>query len=321
MQIIDAWFEAIAWVLIQIHAGLGHVFDPNSGAAWGLSIVLLTCAVRLLIFPLYVKQIRSSHKMQELQPKIKELRKKYKNDKQRLNQETVKLYQEHGANPLSGCLPLVIQAPFFFGLYRVLRAISEPSKYHISNVTDAVTHSAQQAHIFGVPISASFRAHAGELHGADPTTVRIVIGCFVVVSACTTFMTIRQSTRRAMSMPGASESPMAKQQKYMAYISPLFALYGFILPMGVLIYWVTTNIWTLGQQHLIYGKMMRATEDTDPAATDGKPAKRSKSGSLAGGTPSGSAASSAGNGHAEPKIVRNQPSRQSRSKRTGNKKR
>jgi YidC/Oxa1 family membrane protein insertase len=268
LSFLDPLFQAVAWVIIQIHAGLSLIFPKDSGWAWGLSIFLLTVLMRIIIFPLFVKQIHASRKMQELNPQVQALRKKYKKDKQRLNQEMMKLYQEAGANPLSGCLPLVVQFPIFISLYNVLRAISTTkpgqSKYGMSS---DLIQSAQHAHIFGASIPTTFVEAFGDKHiGA-----MIVAGLAVVISSTTTFFTMKTSVGRSMQSMTA-DNPMMQSQKFLVYLSPLFGLFGLTLPLGVLIYWVTTNSWTLAQSHYVYKKYPMATPEGQGAAgaTNGK---------------------------------------------------
>ena len=111
MSVIDVIGTPVAQVLKGIHGGLSTFLEPSSGPAWGLSIVLLTVFVRLLLFPLFVKQIKSQRRMQELAPRIKELQKQHKGDRETLNTEMMKLYKDNNANPISGCLPLLLQLP------------------------------------------------------------------------------------------------------------------------------------------------------------------------------------------------------------------
>ncbi len=141
-------YDAVAWVIMRLHAGLGAIFGPSSGAAWALSIVVLVVLMRLLLVPLFIKQMHATRKMTALAPQVAELKKKYKNDRQKLNEETMKMYKENGANPLAGCLPLVAQLPVFFALFGVLRAIAEDQPKY--GLTPAVVASAQHAKIFGV---------------------------------------------------------------------------------------------------------------------------------------------------------------------------
>jgi YidC/Oxa1 family membrane protein insertase len=356
LSFLDPLFEAVAWVIVQIHAGLSLIFPADSGWAWGLSIFLLTVLMRVLIFPLFVKQIHASRKMQELQPQVQALRKKYKKDKQRLNQEMMKLYQEAGANPLSGCLPLVVQFPIFISLYNVLRAISTTkpgeSKYGMS--ADLI-QSAQHAHIFGASIPTTFVDAFGDKH----VGAMIVAGLAVLISSTTTFFTMKTSVGRSMQSMTA-DNPMMQSQRFLVYLSPLFGLFGLTLPLGVLIYWVTTNTWTLAQSHYVYKKYPMATpegQQTNAASANGKggtpkagaaktgtakagAAKASaRTGAAKSGVKAGSASVSSGAKQSsggggllgksrkkaepeepedtppDPKVVRQQPSRQSRSKR------
>ena len=252
MSILNPLFEAVAWVIMRIHAALSVPFGASSGWAWGLTIVLLVMLMRALMVPLFVKQVKSQRKMQSHMPQLQELRKRYKNDKQRLNEETMKFYKENGINPLGGCLPLVAQLPLFWALFYNLRAISEwqPGQAPKYGLTVPVVQSALNAHIFGVSLADKFLF---PIHG-ETWPQRIVILVFVAISASTTFMTMRQSSRRGMMQQGPvdPDNPAANMQKYMMYIAPFFALTGLYWQFGLVIYWVTTNIWTLGQQHILF---------------------------------------------------------------------
>ena len=134
MAILNPLNDLVAWVIMRLHAVLGALFGPDSGWAWGLSIVILVMLIRLCLVPLFVKQVNAQRKMAKHQPQLQELRKKYKNDKQRLNEETMKFYKENGVNPLAGCLPMIPQMIVFFSLFSVLRFIADwkpgaPLKY------------------------------------------------------------------------------------------------------------------------------------------------------------------------------------------------
>src|SRR6266496_3394512 len=274
---------------MRIHTLLSPVFGPNSGWTWGLTIVFLTVIVRLLLFPLFVKQLHAQRKMADLAPKVQELRKKYKNDKQKMNQEVMKLYQENGANPLGGCLPLVAQFPVFIAMFTVLRAIADDQiKY---GLTRAVVESAANAHIFGVTLIIT-NLNAGDFakHGVNPTVARIVIGITVIISGTTTYLTVRQSMRRGIA-PGAETNPMMQSQKMMAYVAPLFALTGLYWPFGLVMYWVTTNLWTMAQQHYIFRTRPQLTR---PAPATG--GAGGAGGSAGGGTVAGAGAGGAGRG-------------------------
>ena len=139
-------YTAVAQVIIWIHQGYSSVLDPNSGLTWALTIVTLTVLMRLLIFPLFLKQMRSSKKMQELGPQVAEIRKRYKNDKQRMNQEVMALYQGQGANPLGGCLPVVAQFPIFISMFTVLNAMAH-GQLKFGMTQQFVDSARQRAHL------------------------------------------------------------------------------------------------------------------------------------------------------------------------------
>jgi YidC/Oxa1 family membrane protein insertase len=288
VSILNPLFYAVAWVIMRIHAVLAVPFGASSGITWALSIVILVVLMRLIMVPLFVKQVNAQRKMQAHMPQLNELRKKYKNDKQRLNEETMKFYRENGINPLGGCLPLVAQLPIFWALFNVLRAIAtwEPNTTPKYGLTVPVVESAKQAHIFGASLADSFlRPIAGETWGP-----RIVILIFVLISAATTFLTMRQSAKRGMlnqtpadpDQPGAAMA--ASMSKNMMYIAPFFALTGLYWQFGLVIYWVTTNVWTLGQQHFLFRNL-----PVVGSATVGSAAGQAASGSAGAAAKSGAA--------------------------------
>jgi YidC/Oxa1 family membrane protein insertase len=261
---LDPLNNVVAWVIIRIHTFLGGLFGPNTGLAWGLSIVILVVAIRICLVPLFVKQVHAQRKMAQHAPHLQELRKKYKNDKQKLNEETMKFYKENGVNPLAGCLPMIPQMIVFFALFSVLRAIADwkPGTALHYGLTTAVVESAQKATIFGV--------HLGDKllfsHQHVPVHVAVVIALTVVVSATTTFMTVRQTSKRGLNQANMDpDNPMAQSQKYMMYIVPFFSLTGLYWQYGLVLYWVTTNLWTLGQQYF----MFRNWEVVTPAGAAG----------------------------------------------------
>jgi YidC/Oxa1 family membrane protein insertase len=262
-------YDAVAWLITQIHSGWSSFLNPGSGLTWVLTIVTLVVLMRLILVPLFIKQMHATRKMTALAPQLQELRKKYKNDRQTLNEETMRLYRENGVNPLGGCLPLLGQMPIFFGLFQVLRGIAEWKPGHPApyGMTVGLIHSAQHADIFGATISDKFL-----FSSTTPLHAKIVILVAVIISVTTTFMTVRQSTKRGMTPQMTPDNPMAASQKYMAYIVPLFALSGLYWQFGLVLYWVTTNLWTLGQQYVLFKRypMTPAAAGGAPAG-DGKP--------------------------------------------------
>ena len=323
-------YQAVAWLLVQLHAGLSYIVPSDSGWAWAGAIILLTVIMRIVLFPLFVKQIHSSRKMQALQPQMQALRKKYKNDKQRLNQEMMKLYQENGANPIAGCLPLLVQMPIFFGLFGVLRGLSDAKPGTGSHgISKELVASAQHANIFGAHISDTFL----KAWGATPRVWNAIIitGIAVAISSTTTFLTVRSSMARQPAMEEGN--PMASAQKMMVFLAPLFGLFGLNFPLGVLIYWVTTNSWTLAQQHYIFKryptpdpKAQNGADAAAPAAgakaaANGSPAKTKVPNTLAARRArlkkQAQTEDIQDDVPEQAKVVRKQPVRQSRSKRTG----
>jgi YidC/Oxa1 family membrane protein insertase len=286
VSFLNPLYKAGAFLVVHIHAGLAPIFGANSGASWALSIVLLTIAMRLVLFPIFVKQIKNQRAMQTLQPKMKELQAKYKNDKEKLNQEMMALWKEHGANPLSGCLPLLLQIPIFISLFHTLREI-KPIKgcanadslacfKGVPAFNQAHIYSAAHARIFGVPISASFTSSTTYLHalGGSQTSTRILCLLLTVLMGATTFITQRQLMAR--SGPAAS-SQMAQQQKILLYVFPIvFLFYGFKFPIGVLLYWLTTNVWSMAQQRVVIRRMEPAPVADGPTITPAGPAPGAK---------------------------------------------
>jgi YidC/Oxa1 family membrane protein insertase len=289
--LLNPFYEAVAWVLMRLHSLLSVPFGASSGWSWGLSIVFLVVLMRLILVPLFVKQMHAQRKMAALAPQVAALRKKYKNDKQTMNQEVMKLYQENGANPLAGCLPLVVQLPVFFALFNVLRTISEDKTAY--GLTKAVVASAQHAHIITATIADRIvTTPLPPYHLAPgPVGAKIVIGITVLISATTTFLTVRQSVKRGIGQVGQDpNNPMASSQKYMMYIAPLFALSGMYWQFGLVLYWVTTNVWTLGQQHILFRNFQPIADGAEAASAVGPASKNTAGPAKAAAGPAKAAA-------------------------------
>ncbi|MFD9245382.1 membrane protein insertase YidC [Streptomyces sp. NPDC059556] len=237
----------VSWVIVQFHKVYGAIFGPDTGWAWGLSIVSLVVLIRICLIPLFVKQIKSTRNMQALQPKMKAIQERYKSDKQRQSEEMMKLYKETGTNPLSSCLPILAQSPFFFALYHVLSSIA--SGKTIGVIDDTLLASARQAHIFGAPLASKFTDSAAEVAALDASlvSVRIVTAVMIVMMSASQFFTQRQLMMKNVDL--SVKTPYMQQQKMLMYIFPvIFAVMGINFPVGVLVYWLTTNVWTMGQQ-------------------------------------------------------------------------
>ncbi|MFJ6832660.1 membrane protein insertase YidC [Streptomyces sp. NPDC091209] len=237
----------VSWVIVQFHAVYGKIFGPDTGWAWGLSIVSLVVLIRICLIPLFVKQIKATRAMQTLQPEMKKIQERYKNDKQRQSEEMMKLYKETGTNPLSSCLPILAQSPFFFALYHVLNGIATGKT--IGVLDDQLLASARKAHIFGAPLAAKFTDSAETVAqlGATLTDVRVVTAIMIVLMSGSQFYTQRQLMTK--NVDTTVKTPFMQQQKMLMYVFPvMFAFFGIRFPVGVLIYWLTTNVWTMGQQ-------------------------------------------------------------------------
>jgi YidC/Oxa1 family membrane protein insertase len=299
---------AVATIMVAWHTVLTAIGMPtDSGWTWALSIVGLVVVIRILLIPLFVRQIRASRAMQLIQPEIKKIQDKYKGksdpaSRQALTQETMALYKERGTNPFSSCLPILLQSPIFFALFRVLNGI--PQGKTIGPLNAELVHSADQATIFGAPLSATF------VHAPNVAT-KIVTVILIILMSLTTFTTQRQLMTKNMPA-SALDNPFARQQKLLMYFLPLiFAVSGVNFPIGVLIYWLTTNLWSMGQQFYVIRRMPAPGSLAERALLE----RRREKASRRGGEPAVAAA-------AEPEVAegprpgqRQQPKRQNRAKR------
>jgi YidC/Oxa1 family membrane protein insertase len=310
--IMTPLYYVISAVLVGFHKVFGAVFGTTSGASWALSIIGLTLVIRAALIPLFVKQIKSSRNMQLLQPKVKELQKKYGHDREKLTQETMALYKETGTNPFSSCLPILVQMPIFLALFRLLNHAAHDQAKGVLTATD-VRHLST-AKIFGAQIADSFTK-------TDLTSVKILAAFLVIAMTATTFLTQRQLMSKNMPADALS-GPYAQQQKMLLYVLPLvFAIGGIAFPIGVLLYWTTSNLWTMGQQFYVIRnnpapntEAFRAKQkrDADKARRHG----HSPSGGTVATTGTEAAATEAPAPKAVPNSVkRPQPKKQTRSQR------
>lgn len=244
-SVLKPLYIAVSWVIVTLHDFLAPIFGADSGVSWSLAIVGLVILIRIILIPLFVKQIKSQRALTALQPHMKEIQKKYKDDRQKQSEEMMKLYKEHKTNPLASCFPILAQAPIFFALFTVLNGIGKnpPVKHGVLTQDDVV--SAANATFFGAPISQTFL-------GTDITVVKIVTVILIAFMSLTTFTTQRQLMLKGMPKMDSSNNMMLQQQKIMLYAFPvIFAISGVNFPIGVLIYWSTTNLWTWGQQYYV----------------------------------------------------------------------
>jgi len=295
-----SWLEtAVSWVLVTFHAGLSLIFKADSGWAWGLAIVGLVILIRILLVPLFVKQIKSQRNLQIIQPQIKEIQKKYAGDRERQSQEMMKLYKDTGTNPLASCLPILAQAPIFFALFHVLQGIASSKAYGV--MTDELVFQARNAKILGAPVYGTF-THRAET--SNPTATLWVTVVLIILMTATTFLTQRQMIVKN----SAPDNPMVQQQKILLYVFPvIFAISGINFPVGVLLYWFTTNLWTMGQQFYVIRNSPQPGTPAHAALEARKAAKRATKGETANPVEEDTT---------DPNQARKQPKRKPRSKRS-----
>jgi YidC/Oxa1 family membrane protein insertase len=237
------WITSV--VLVGFHNFFGSIFGARSGASWALSIIGLTMVIRAALIPLFVKQIKSSRNMQLIQPKVRELQKKYSHDREKLAQETMALYRETGTNPFASCLPILMQMPIFLALFRLIDQAAKGNQRGV--LSEDHVSSLSQAKLFGARIADSFTGAEGDTAGQ----VRILAAILVIAMTGTTFLTQRQLMTKNMPAD-ALTGQYAQQQKMLLYVLPVvFAIGGVAFPIGVLLYWTTSNLWTMCQQFYV----------------------------------------------------------------------
>ena len=300
---------AVAFLMVTFHSALTAIGLPEtSGWTWALSIVGLVIVIRIILIPLFVKQIKASRGLQLIQPEMKKIQAKYKDKKdpesrQAMTQETMALYKHTGTNPFASCLPILLQAPIFFALFRVLNDKIQ-KKTGIGPLTPDLAAQADASTLFGAPLSSTFLKADGNL------TVQIITVVLIILMSATTFTTQRQLMMK--NMPAAAlDNPFAQQQKILLYVLPVvFAVSGVTFPIGVLLYWLTTNLWSMGQQFYVIRRMPAPGSLAEKALDDRRRRK--------GKEPVGDAQDPSGDGTTvvdEPPRQRQQPKRQPRSKR------
>jgi YidC/Oxa1 family membrane protein insertase len=247
----------VSAIMLGFHDGLSAIGLPAaSGWTWTLSIIGLVLVIRAALIPVFVKQINAQRRMRLLQPDLKKMQDKYKGktdqlSRQAMAQEQMALYKKHGTNPFSACLPMLIQMPFFFALFQVLAGISSAkvSGQGIGAMSAEQVKQFDESTIFGAPLSASL-LH-GSTAGGNQTAVWVLSIVMILVMTASQFITQKQILARTMSQDTAA-SPLMAQQKVLLYSLPVvFGVGGIVFPIGVLIYWTTTNLWTMGQQFFV----------------------------------------------------------------------
>ena len=313
----------VSKILVAWHSLFTAVGMPSDGGiTWALSIVGLVVVIRILITPLFIRQIKAQRGLQLLQPEIKKLQEKYKNDRERQSREMMELYKRTGTNPFSSCLPILLQAPIFFALFQVLNGVArEKAK---PGFPERLVSEAFNAELFGARISDTFL-------GSDVTASRVLTIILIVLMSLTSFLTQRQVMTKNMP-PSAGDSPFAQQQKILLYVFPLvFAVSGVNFPIGVLIYWLTTNLWSMGQQFYIIvfnptpgspaaialeeRRKRKGKGTVEPTGTPGTGAPAAGGTTGPGRKPSGGSSAVSGPDLTKRPGQRQQPRRQPRAKR------
>jgi len=210
--------------LINIANGVLKFFHDNAGLSWGMSIIALTITVRALLIPLTYKQLKGMRALQALQPQIKEIQAKYKNDKQRMQQEMMRFYQENKVNPFASCIPLIAQLPVFITLFYVLRHELPPD--------------------MGCEVAGHCSAYGAEFLFIHDLTGKATGGELIAL------LILYVGTQLISGMVMAVTAD--KSQRMMMFILPLvFVPFIISFPAGLILYWITTNVWTIGQQYVI----------------------------------------------------------------------
>jgi YidC/Oxa1 family membrane protein insertase len=245
--------SAIMWFW---HKAFGYVFGEASGITWALAVVFLVFTLRALLYKPFVHQVRSMRKMQEFAPEMQKLRAKYGNDKQKLAAEMQKLQSQQGVNPLGGCLPVLVQVPVFIGLFHVLREF-RPGKTENYIFGASEVESFNTASLFGAKLGAWVTQGQQELEalGTSVTNMLVVMIPLMIAAGVFTHITARHSVARQTEAQLANPQS-AIMNKLMLYVFPIGVVVGApFLPLAVLLYWVSNNLWTLGQQYVVYRRI------------------------------------------------------------------
>jgi YidC/Oxa1 family membrane protein insertase len=308
---LDWIYWAISWILLRWHGLWDAIGVPSSAVlgtnwSWILAIIFLVVTVRVILFPIFVKQIKSQRAMQAIQPKVKELQEKHKGDRESFQKEVMELYRTEKANPLMGCLPMFLQIPVFLGLFHVLRRLSPSNgQKTIYGWSAEQFDSAANAKLFTAPLSGKFGSTAAEMAalGANVTTVKIMAAILVAIMIATTYLTSRQMILKT----GWAEDPQQRMlQRLMLYGIPASLLIsGAIFPIGVIIYWVTNNLFTLAQQQWVLRKfppppMMKSGSSSSRSSSGSGSSSRSSSSRSSSGSSSGSSRSGSGSSRNNP---------------------
>jgi YidC/Oxa1 family membrane protein insertase len=273
---LDFVYYPVSWIMWAWYKLFAALLGPSNFFAWALAVMFLVFTLRALLYKPFVRQIRTTRQMQELQPQIKALQKKYSKDRQRMALEMQKLQREHGFNPILGCLPMLAQIPVFLGLYHVLRSFNRTTggfgQPHMSVIQNRLTGNYVftptdvghflDANLFGAPIGASMTQRTGLDAFIDFSRPAVILvgGPVMVLAGIATYFNSRASVAR--QSPEAAANPQtAMMNKLALYVFPLGVVVGGpFLPVAIIMYWFSNNIWTFAQQHYVFGMIEKEEE-------------------------------------------------------------
>ena len=273
---LDIFYYPVSWIMWAWYKLFAFALGPTNFFAWALAVMFLVFTLRAILYKPFVRQIRTTRQMQELQPQIKALQKKYGKDRQRMALEMQKLQREHGFNPILGCLPMLAQIPVFLGLYHVLRSFNRTTggfgQPHMSVAENRATGNYVfppadvghflDANLWGAPIGAFMTQHAGlDAFTYFSRPAVIAVGAPVMILAgIATYFNSRASVAR--QSPEAAANPQtAMMNKLALYVFPLGVVVGGpFLPLAIILYWFSNNIWTFAQQHYVFGMIEKEDE-------------------------------------------------------------
>ncbi len=315
------WLVSV--IMVGFHDGLSAIGLPAAnGWTWTLSIIGLVLVIRAALIPVFVKQIKAQRGMQLLQPDLKKLQDKYKGktdqlSRQAMAQEQMAMYKKHGTNPFSACLPMLIQMPFFFALFQVLSGITRPPRTgqghrrHEPRAGGAVRRSRASSALRCRPRCCTARLPAATWSRCGSCSIVMILAM-----TASQFITQKQIMAKNMSEE-AMASPFMRQQKMMLYILPIvFGVGGINFPIGVLIYWTTTNLWTMAQQFFVIRRMPTPGSPAAKALAERRAAKGLPALPILGGKKADAEAEAAAAAAvAEAKGQRIQPQRKNRKKK------
>ena len=295
-------YFAISGILVVWHKIFA--FLPSDGWNWALSIVGLTITIRALLIPVMVKQIRSMRQMQLIQPQMKAVQEKYKHDRERMSQEMMKLYKDNDTNPFASCLPILVQMPIFFSLFALLRhAVQGHGNGFLSDSAATSFGTSPWLHtVLGASLTNTHGHH----------TTQIIAPVLVVLMTLTQFLTSRQILTKNMP-PSAMTGSYAQQQKIMMYALPIvFSVSSFGFPIGLMLYWTASNLWTMGQQYVV---IKASPTPGSPAAIAKEKRDREKAALKGGATTDGAVFNGEAAVDAARPAQRVQPKRQTKAQR------